>query len=581
MEGDVVNHRGAFEGGYYDDRFSKILAVMKIRTAQQKLDNLEKTEKQLTTQSQEHEHKIADVLRSLQKLEAERDHLRAVYDRQVKELSTRKKQLDSAMIIINDGRHSLETLLREIQAVEEQVLNYEHEISLPLVTSLSDVERHELISTENELRNESATMEQRKSEVAVLKSQCEQFQEEIKNSLLKRKEDIEVKLAFLSNESAVSSIEIGGSINDRNIRQLQNEKLDFQMEYDHIQKSILILQSDLQEMENSIKQKQGDIKKLEKVLDGKKDAEKSLNDQLSEANKLLDKFFNKKNMLLDVIQSSQQKIRDLGSVPKKELEEFVSYKEKDILSKLKDVNESLKRYSHVNRKALDQYMSFNEQRDTLLQRKSEMDRDTKAIQQLIQSLDAQKDEAILRTFRGVSQHFSEVFKELVPTGNGKLIMKTSLNGADEEEDFVLEEEKTKKDKLPLLEISTFRGVQVSVSFTGSGQHYQMQQLSGGQKAVVALALIFAIQRCDPAPFYLFDEIDQALDANYRTAIARLIQKQANSESAPAQFITTTFRPELVMAADKCFGIALMNKVSNIYPLEKVFIFLEFVPFHLN
>ena len=37
----------------------------------------------------------------------------------------------------------------------------------------------------------------------------------------------------------------------------------------------------------------------------------------------------------------------------------------------------------------------------------------------------------------------------------------------------------------------------------------MSQLSGGQKAVVALALIFAIQRCDPAPFYLFDEIDQA------------------------------------------------------------------------
>ncbi len=39
----------------------------------------------------------------------------------------------------------------------------------------------------------------------------------------------------------------------------------------------------------------------------------------------------------------------------------------------------------------------------------------------------------------------------------------------------------------------------------------MKQLSGGQKTLVALALIFAIQRCDPAPFYLFDEIDAALD----------------------------------------------------------------------
>lgn len=49
----------------------------------------------------------------------------------------------------------------------------------------------------------------------------------------------------------------------------------------------------------------------------------------------------------------------------------------------------------------------------------------------------------------------------------------------------------------------------------------MKQLSGGQKTVVALALIFAIQRCDPAPFYLFDEIDAALDPQYRTAVGSI------------------------------------------------------------
>ncbi|EDO34135.1 predicted protein [Nematostella vectensis] len=100
----------------------------------------------------------------------------------------------------------------------------------------------------------------------------------------------------------------------------------------------------------------------------------------------------------------------------------------------------------------------------------------------------------------------------------------------------------------------------------------MNQLSGGQKSLVALALIFAIQKCDPAPFYLFDEIDQALDPQFRKAVAEMIRNLA----VKAQFITTTFRPELLESADKFYGVKFRNKVSHIdaITLEQAKDFIE-------
>merc|ERR1712086_1102780 len=114
-------------------------------------------------------------------------------------------------------------------------------------------------------------------------------------------------------------------------------------------------------------------------------------------------------------------------------------------------------------------------------------------------------------------------------------------------------------------IEMYVGVAVRVSFTGKSDETQLlQQLSGGQKSIVALAIIFAIQRCDPAPFYLFDEIDAALDATHRAAVADMIARLAGK----AQFITTTFRPEMLAHADQFYGVTFHNKVSNISCVSK-------------
>jgi structural maintenance of chromosome 3 (chondroitin sulfate proteoglycan 6) len=157
----------------------------------------------------------------------------------------------------------------------------------------------------------------------------------------------------------------------------------------------------------------------------------------------------------------------------------------------------------------------------------------------------------------VSKYFTEIFKKLVPAGHAVLVMKKADAG-EEDDGESGSQEGAASSRSHLVE--QFTGVGIKVSFTGNkAETREMQQLSGGQKSLVALTLIFAIQKCDPAPFYLFDEIDQALDAQHRKAVADMIHEL----SKDAQFITTTFRPELLEHADKFYGVKFRNKVSHI------------------
>lgn len=134
--------------------------------------------------------------------------------------------------------------------------------------------------------------------------------------------------------------------------------------------------------------------------------------------------------------SYMRKIQELGSLPPpSELKKYQSKSILDLEKELERVNKKLTKYSHVNKKAFDQYVNFSEQRESLIKRKEELDKGAEKVKELVESLDRKKDEAINRTFRGVSKHFSEVFKELVPLGAGELLMRTHMDeGNDHQTD---------------------------------------------------------------------------------------------------------------------------------------------------
>ena len=245
------------------------------------------------------------------------------------------------------------------------------------------------------------------------------------------------------------------------------------------------------------------------------------------------------------------------------------------MRKLHAVKESLKKFAHVNKKAFEQYNNFTTQRDQLIERRDELDKSAESINELVENLDQRKDEAIERTFKQVARNFEEVFEKLVPAGKGKLIIQRRID-----QDAVQEEQEETQQST----VDNYTGVAIKVSFNSKvDEGLRIQQLSGGQKSLVALALVFAIQKCDPAPFYLFDEIDANLDAQYRTAVAGtallslyVIEPiltgsvaMIHELSESAQFITTTFRPEMLVNANKFYGVLFNNqKVSTIRTIQQ-------------
>jgi structural maintenance of chromosome 3 (chondroitin sulfate proteoglycan 6) len=304
---------------------------------------------------------------------------------------------------------------------------------------------------------------------------------------------------------------------------------------------------------DDLKRKRDDLKTREAILE----------QTVQDGAKDLEQLMNSRSTYLAKQEECMKKIRDLGSLPADAFEAYKRKNKKQLQKMLYDCNEQLKQFSHVNQKALDQYVNFTEQREQLQKRRAELDAGDQKIMELISVLDQRKDESIERTFKGVARHFREVFSELVQGGHGYLVMMKKKDGDAGDDD---NDEDGPRDPDPEGRIEKYIGVKVKVSFTGKGETQSMKQLSGGQKTVVALTLIFAIQRCDPAPFYLFDEIDAALDPQYRTAVGNMIRGLA--DMADTQFIATTFRPEIVKVADKIYGVTHKNRVSYINVVSK-------------
>lgn len=107
------------------------------------------------------------------------------------------------------------------------------------------------------------------------------------------------------------------------------------------------------------------------------------------------------------------------------------------------------------------------------------------------------------------------------------------------------------------------GVRIRVRLSGD-KFLDIRSLSGGEKTMTALALIFAIQEHEPASFYVFDEVDAALDKRNSEKLAKLIKKY----SEKAQYIIISHNDALMAEGDTLYGVSMdEHGMSNVVSLK--------------
>ncbi|OQE47195.1 hypothetical protein PENCOP_c001G00488 [Penicillium coprophilum] len=538
-EGDRSDKRGALTGGYHDSRQSRLDAVKSLAKWRDEYEIKRNRGTEIRKELEKLDQMITKAVGELQKLEQQRHQVQNSSGPLRHELRAKRDLLQNKNDTLDAKRRALRNVESNLAALNDQVNAFQTELSSPFqkaLTSEEETRLETLSSTVHDLRRQYQELSGQRSELEARKSVLEV---ELRENLNPRLDQL------LNRDIDIADEEVQGNLKET------------QREVKRIGQALEKLNARLEEVDTSIEEGNTRVMDLQQRNAETRREIEELARSIEKHQRRMEKSMQKKAALTKQGAECAANIRSLGVLPDEAFTKYQNTDSNTVVKKLHKTNEALKKYSHVNKKAFEQYNSFTKQRETLTTRRSELDASQKSIDDLISVLDQRKDEAIERTFKQVSREFHNVFEKLVPAGRGRLIIQRKTDRATRLDDDVDSDDEDARQS-----VENYVGVGISVSFNSKHDDQQrIQQLSGGQKSLCALALVFAIQACDPAPFYLFDEIDANLDAQYRTAVAQMLK--SISDSTNGQFICTTFRPEMLHVAEKCYGVSFRQKASTI------------------
>lgn len=528
LDGQVVNAGGSLTGGSLNKRtglLSRASEIEKYRKEAKAIaDKADELKEQYSNSQQEFAKYEADILGTRGDLSTEQQELIRLrteykacqneYDSLVSSIDFTKNEIVECENKISNLQKDKETADKEFSAFEEEIANIEKTTSNLTGNRLALTEKREQLSEKlQNIRLEIVTFEKDK-EALISEIRTSEYNSQHQTE---RKENLRNQIVSVN-----SNIDI------------INKKIE---SYTNISNNY---QDKIAEFNNAIEKLNGDKEKFEKKSVELRQKEKDLNSTREVSGRELARLEERKINLQKQYDDIIAKLWDEYELTKRQAEE-ISIEIENVSTARKRLNEiksSIRGLGSVNVSAIEEYKEVSERYEFLGAQVSDVEKSKNEIERLINNLTKQMKDAFIENFHEINKHFGETFKELFGGGTASLELANP--------DDILNS-----------------GIDIIAHPPGKIVVH-LEALSGGEKALVAIALYFSIMKVRPAPFCVMDEIEAALDDVNVDRFAQYMRRMTDR----TQFITITHRRGTMEESDVLYGVTMQDEgISKLLELR--------------
>lgn len=519
LEGDVINPSGAISGGSVQQKTVNILGRSReIEELKQKIDEINLEIKKVTKEKEKYSESATDTIEEAARLEKELQTIEISYATKKQELELIEGQiskLEEKVAKLRKQLENIETEKKNIEAAKEgtkQVIaNLEKEIT----------ELNEEITKFAELNKDDQTyINNLNTDITDLKISVSSFDESgisIDEMLERIGQDIEN--ANNNIENKLQEIE---KTKQETIK-TQEDILNFGKEIDKIKSEVSNSSETIENLKQEKQEKSNQLEKLETKIEEQYQTLNSLKEQIV---KIESKKAKQEQDVDDLINKLWQ---EYEITPNNASE----YKKPDNVQvaqrKTNELRREIADLGSINIDSIEDYKKMQERYDFMNEQRFDLEESISKLRNVISEMTTTMQKQFAEKFKQINKNFNEVFCELFGGGKAELILE---NEAD------------------ILEC----GIDIRVQPPGK-KLQNMMLLSGGEKALTAIAILFAILKINPAPFCILDEIEAALDDVNVNRYATYLKKF----SKDTQFLVITHRKGTMEIADTVYGVTMEEK----------------------